>query len=135
MIDVTSQLAVAVINRVGWSPERALDSARTISSQVRGDLDWDQDAGEEWVRVLLGVRVVALVSIVIPFGFILKASNANADFSASSLELVSVPDMDAPVLTCTPDALVAALGERTVSSPAVDVDGFSAEELWFATVS
>jgi hypothetical protein len=135
MIDVTSQLALAALSRADWSPNRAIDLARMISSGMKGCTDWDQDAGEEWIRVLVGARVLALISIVVPFGFILETPIGDQGFSSSGLNLVAVPDMDVRVLTSTREALMAAFGELAVASPALDGDCFSAEELWFVTAS
>ncbi len=135
MIDVTSQLVVSELRRVDWSPDRALDGARAVSARVRGYTDWDEDAGEGWIRILVGTEVLALVSVAVPIGFIREKSNEGLDLSMSGLDLIAVPHIDARVLTCTRDAIAEAFGESAASCLALDVRGFSAEELWFATVS
>lgn len=135
VIDVTSQLIAAMIGRDDWSHGRVLGNARAISVRAMGYIDWDQDAGEEWIRIIVGARVCTFISTAVPLGFLSEASRGSLDVSACHFKIITVPDMNASVLACAPDVLRAAFGESAVDSPALDADCFSAEQLWFATVS
>jgi hypothetical protein len=76
-----------------------------------------------------------VVSTALPVGFLLEEFRAGTDFAVLDAELILVPDMSAGILTCTRDAVVGAFGGRALTSPALDIECFSAEDLWFVTVS
>lgn len=124
MIDVTSQLTVAALRKSEWLHNSAVDNARAISLWAGGVTNWDQDAGEEWIRVLDGARLLALVSVVVPFGFILEDLWEGVSFPVLYLDSAVVSDTGARELTCTCDALIGAFGERLQGSPALSIDCF-----------
>jgi hypothetical protein len=83
--------------------------------------------------VLLGERVVALISIHAPLLLILDDLPDDILLD-QDVSVVHVPAMDAPALTSDTESLQLAFGNRVLSSVAFDAERFSAEDLWFATV-
>jgi hypothetical protein len=103
-----------------------------------GELDWDEDAGEDWARVLTGGKVAVLVSLIGPLAIVIGDATgwdrAEAGEGPGGVVVLEVPGLDAVVLRCDPGVLRAAFGDRVVDNPALDADAFSAGDLWFATV-
>jgi len=98
----------------------------------RAEVDWDEGAGEGWLRVLADAHLVALVSTKLPFVF-LQASTSEVADSVEGVTVVAVSDFYDVQLSCS----LAILGEIFGASPrfrSLDPDGFSANDLWYATV-
>lgn len=133
--DITPKLESA--QRAGeWSREGFLDLLDSLSGALKsGSVDWDHAAGEEWGRVLLGGEVVALLWHRGTFGFVTR-KNAGALAEAlreHSVQFEIVEDWDDVQYKIDPGFLLRASGRGQISS-AFNPAGFSANDLWWATV-
>ncbi len=133
MSDLTEHLASFAAERRVWQQQRSLQAGQQISAWLEADLDWDEGAGEQWIRVREGERVVALIALTGPLIFIRKELIDSIEVD-DAFDLIPVPEMDAHVFDADPATLRLAFGDRAFSSPALDPRSFSAEELWFASV-
>jgi hypothetical protein len=134
VIDVGSSLrAVMEVGR-DWSADRALEIARSIATDAGGDVDWDDEAGEEWVRVVRANRPIAVLLCARPLAFAVEEVADALRRACVDLEVIVVPAMDEPILTSDHDVLAALFGDRVLDSEAFAAESFSVEELWFATV-
>ena len=154
MIDITATMESFIAGKAGWRRQRGAELARATARQLGGELDWDEDAGEDWARVLTGGKVAVLVSLTGPLAIVIgdrtgwsgpEASKNSgigeaagvdevAGAGAGAVVVIEVPELDATVLRCDPGVLRAAFGDRVVDNPALDADAFSAGDLWFCTV-
>jgi hypothetical protein len=62
------------------------------------------------------------------------ASGASRMQAAGPVMVIGVPGFDAVVLRCDRTVLRDAFGDRAWDNPALDVNAFSASDLWFCTV-
>jgi hypothetical protein len=134
VIDLTSQIIAFVAALPSWSVE---DSQRILEALSRGlelPVDWDEDAGEAWGRLVAANGIAALVSMAGPLVLVVNdLADEAAQSVGNAVAIVSVVAMDEPVFTCDATIMAAAFGKR-VGAPTLDAAGFSIEELWFATV-
>ena len=137
MIDVTAKMKSFIAAKAGWRPEQGKELAQVLARQFGDGLDWDEDAGEDWARVLEGEKVTVLVCMTGPMAIVIgdAASRVFVDTGdADALVVIYVPEFDAVVLHCDAIVLRDAFGDRVWDNPALDTDAFSASELWFCTV-
>jgi hypothetical protein len=132
-IDITTQLVEAGRLRSDWAPRRSQSLARALTQAIPdARLDWDEDAGEEWVRVLVDQFVVALVRASTPLVIAVRGELSHLQDIDSGPVVVIVDDLETPWLTATEESLRLAFPEREVS-PTLDPAAFSGMDLWFAT--
>jgi predicted nucleic acid-binding protein len=117
---------------VTWSSEAARDTATTLAHSSGGEVDWDEGAGEEWLRIIDGTRLIALVSTVLPLIFALRNKSESEGFS-EDVVVVPVDDFDAVQLSCSLAILSEAFG-ASERLRVLDPKRFSANDLWYATV-
>lgn len=130
--DFTRELREASKRRASWSLERGRKLVQAISSSIAGaEVDWDEDSGEEWARILLGDRVVAMVRVRIPLAIVLNELSIPASMRREVV-FISVGSLDATSMRADPESVASAFPERVVS-PTLDLNEFSAFDLWFAT--
>ncbi|KAB8189126.1 hypothetical protein FH608_040460 [Nonomuraea phyllanthi] len=129
MTDIGDQVLSAVSKAAAWGPGAALSTAALLAPS--GSVDWDERAGESWVRALDDDEVTALVSIRLPLLLATPDRLAGAALPAEVVA-VAVGDLDEPALSCPETALAAAFGEAAVAR--LDSDAFSATDLWYVTV-
>lgn len=131
MIDIDDTLQLALDAASSWTSAAALNLARAIGED--GAIDWDDGAGESWIRVIdRDGRVVAFVSVDLPFVMVEEAA-VPSDGSLSSFPHVVVPDLAEPALAATGQVLRDVFG----NSPRLDIidpNAFSANDLWYTTV-
>jgi hypothetical protein len=134
MTDITDELQSFAARRLAWSSSLSLQLAGSIAGQLGGGRDWDADAGEDWARVLIGGRVVALVCLLGPLIIIdgRMAAHVNTDFYDGPK--IEVESFSETLLECNPRVLGLALGESVLKSPAFNPASFSANDLWFSSV-
>ncbi|WP_020392518.1 hypothetical protein [Kribbella catacumbae] len=133
MIDITEPLArLAGEGAPIWTSDVASVLAAKLARSVDGALDWDEDAGEEWLSVLTdGIRVAALsarLRLVLTIEGVPLESVAGQDVIA-----IVVPSFDDPILRSDLSALANAFGGEQMFRT-LDTEKFSANDLWFATV-
>lgn len=132
-MDIAAQLLEAASRRTSWSIERASDLARTVAALVPGaEVDWDDDSGEEWARILVDRFVIALVRAQLPLVIVVRGEVGRLRALGSGVVVVIVDDMDTPRLSCRSDVISQVFPEREVS-PTLEPEAFSALDLWFAT--
>lgn len=132
MISIDDSLRRAASAASAWSPRIAREVANTIARGLTADVDWDEGAGEEWLRVMDGPRQLALVSIKVPFAFI--STNAEGSkSSATEIVTIDIDDFDKVQLSCSPLILAEVFGSSD-RLDALDSESFSANDLWYSTV-
>ncbi|MFF2628230.1 hypothetical protein ACFVUN_20980 [Kitasatospora griseola] len=128
MYDVTSTVGRAG-GRSHWSGEKAVSAAREAALVLAAKVDWDDDAGEDWVSLLVRGVQVLMISAKVPLAVSLEGSC----WEPVGIEVVSVPSFEAPLLRCEFAVLSEVLGDGRAAL-ALDADRFSANDLWFATI-
>ncbi|MEV4324294.1 hypothetical protein AB0J37_18840 [Microbispora rosea] len=133
MIDISQPLTLAHRSQ-SWTIAAAVEAAATVASHVRGEVDWDEGAGEEWARVILEGESIFMISMAMPFA-IASLSVPEDAIQNDLIQVVWVPSLGSPVLTCDPEALEAGFGDlKSRSSVSLAIGGFSAKDLWYITV-
>jgi hypothetical protein len=134
MIDITPELQAFIAQQQDWGNDQSAEVAAAVAGELSAQLDWDRDAGEDWARVLLsdnsGVMICMSGPLVITTADVaMKITAKTGDFP-----VITVPSLDAIELTCDAQILRAAFGDQAWNNPALKVQHFSADELWFTTV-
>ncbi|MFE4660599.1 hypothetical protein ACFRFJ_28390 [Streptomyces hydrogenans] len=133
MIDVSEALAHLHDPPVAWSEELAVGIAGSLAGSVGGTVDWDADADEEWLSVLVRGARVAMVSPTLPLVVADEGVAGDARVLAPVGTVITVPSFDASVIRCDIAVLGRVFGEEDKFRE-LRMDTFSANELWFATV-
>jgi hypothetical protein len=129
--NIDNNLLAAHRDSGAWTPAAAQAAARRIAAE-RSVVDWDDGAGEGWIRLLAGTAVEAYVSVAVPL--LIAASSAGIPEELRPvLQTILVEDLDSPELCATVNVLEAVFG---ASGRIADLDpaAFSANDLWYATV-
>jgi hypothetical protein len=134
MIDITPVLESFIVRRPGWRPEFSVQAAAAIARELVTHVAWDEGAGEDWARVLAGDQGGVMIFMAGPLVVASHDVAQRVRMAAGDLPAVTVPTLDAAVLSCQAEALRAAFGDRVWDHPALNVERFSADELWFCTV-
>ena len=93
MISIDESLRRAASAAAVWSPAAAREVAATLARSLGAKVDWDEGAGEEWLRVIDGPRFVALISVALPFVFV-QRDGYGSEGSNGDLAVVAVDDFD-----------------------------------------
>lgn len=134
-IDLTNFLRGAVSRTSDWSSTSALSLGQRIQQRLPGsELDWDDEAGEEWIRILLGGRAVTIISTVFPVVFYRPdgATAVLAESASPSLALMEAEDWDGARYAVSDTTAVLPAGKPW--SPDIDPSAFSINDLWWMTV-
>lgn len=117
---------------IEWSEGEARAFADDVNRWAMAIIDWDDDAGEEWISLIAQKVRVCMISTRIPLVFVAEGMPWPGEH-ASHVEVIRVPSFDAPVLRCNLDSLRRVL-ETDQAFSMLDGDEFSANDLWFATI-
>src|SRR4051794_33400054 len=136
MYDATDAFASAR-SRGPW-PMRALVDAVSTDPALQGmRVEWDENAGEEWLRILKTSMVLALVWVPGPLVIATSGHHEIVDeierITGHTVEQLAVPHLDSPVLALRPDRLNELWPDREWPTGAVDPSALSAHDLWYAT--
>jgi hypothetical protein len=135
MNDITPQLRSFIARRAAWASGDSLGIAKALARAIGARIDWDERAGENWIRVIADTRVVALISTLGPLTVMVdEAAGVIQDYAGPHPEIVIVSSVEDVVLRADREVLLEAFGERVRNSPAFDPACFSAEDLWFISV-
>lgn len=131
-LDIGTSLDLAMT--VPWNLERARRVLQRLAVQTEGaTVDWDEGAGENWARVLVGTRVRAFVWMK---GRLVIAAAVPEDVVAElhreRIVVLQVPDMDSECF-CADRSAITGFAGRPISE-ALNEAQFSAEELVWATL-
>jgi hypothetical protein len=128
-----------------WDADELDQLLRSIQADLpSSQLEWDLDAGEEWVRILNAGEVDALiraptsVSRSHRFAFVCTTSAAaellRPLFVRDRVEVVELADFELPTISVQVDDLAAFIGASPPPAYAFDANHFSANDLWFVSV-
>lgn len=131
MINIDSDLAHATTVASDWSREAAHATASTLAISASARIDWDDGAGEQWLRILKAHRVIALVSVQVPL-VIAEGPRRTAD-APERVVVIHVSDFDEPEIAASKETLASAFGSSE-RFHILDTVGFSVNDLWYATV-
>src|SRR3954465_12793078 len=134
--DATDAFAAAR-SRGSW-PMHALVEAVATDPALQGmRVEWDEDAGEEWLRILKTSMVLGLVWVPGPLVVATSGHHEIVDeverLTATTVEQIAVPHLDSPVLCLQPDRLTDIWPGREWPRDAIDPACLSAHDLWHAT--
>ncbi|MFD7553346.1 hypothetical protein ACFV9E_02265 [Streptomyces sp. NPDC059835] len=133
MIDVSDALARLGDPPVTWCEEVAVEIADYLARSVGGVVDWDKQADEEWLSILVQDARVAMVSTTLRLIVAEARISGGLQLPAQNGTVILVPSFDAPVMCCDITVLGRAFGEEEKLRE-LEMDTFSANDLWFATV-
>ncbi|MGW1767542.1 hypothetical protein ACWCQL_26225 [Streptomyces sp. NPDC002073] len=133
MIDVTD-----VLERLGdppatWSEAVAVEIADLLARSAGGVVDWDKDADEEWVTVLVCDVRVAMVSVTLRLIVAEERLSGELPALAQGGMVILVPSFGASVMHCNISLLGRVFGDEGKFRE-LRMETFSADDLWFATV-
>ncbi|MCP4548383.1 MAG: hypothetical protein GY835_18130 [bacterium] len=134
-IDITKKLELAQ-EAGNWNKGVFHDVLDKLAgAPAGGSIDWDYEAGEEWGRILVGGEVGALLWLRGAFAFL---GLSHADVLSRVLQeypvqFEVVDDWDEARYRIDRLSLLRLSGRGQVSE-AFDTAGFSANDLWWATV-
>lgn len=135
-IDITAKLQLAQETGT-WSKEAFHDLLGQLAGALAGGrLDWDHEAGEDWGRILVRDEVVALLWHRGKFAFVgLRHANVlSRVLREYSVQSEVVDDWDEPRFKIDRLSPLLQSPGRGQVSDAFDPAGFSANDLWWATV-
>ncbi len=134
-IDITRKLESARRDPA-WTKELFRQLLEKVAAAMAGSsIDWDGQAGEEWGRVLLGGEVVVLLWLEGGFAF-LNVSYADVlsqMLGSHSVQFEVVDDWEEARYKGDRASLLRLSGRGQLSET-FDPAGFSANDLWWATV-
>ncbi|WP_370412390.1 hypothetical protein [Streptomyces fradiae] len=133
MIDVSDALARLVDQPLTWREEAAVEIADHLARSVGGVVDWDEEADEEWLSVLVRDARVAMVSTTLRLILAEERTSGDLEVLANGGTVILVPSFDAPVMHCDIAVLGRVFGEEEKLRE-LELETFSANDLWFATV-
>ncbi|MER6154972.1 hypothetical protein ABT147_05425 [Streptomyces sp. NPDC001868] len=133
MIDVSDVLARLVDPPVTWREEVPVEIADYLARSVGGVIDWDKEADEEWLSVLVRDARVAMVSTTLRLIVAEERILGDLQVLAQGGTVILVPSFDALVIRCDIAVLGRAFGEEEKLRE-LEIETFSANDLWFATV-
>ena len=132
MTNIDADVRRAASSAASWSGEAAHDVAATLARAHQAKIEWDEGAGERWLRVVDAGHVSALVSSVLPLALIERSLASTAD-PLQRVTKIFVADVDGAELSCSPDVLAEVFGSPDRFN-VIDPTNFSANDLWYATV-
>lgn len=137
MTDISPVLRRAAATVAHWSVGDVRAAATALSSgESSRHADWDEEAGERWARVLDDDGVIGFVSGQVPL--IIVRSGVEPFAAEAAVEVVKVNATDADELRADLGAIQEALPELAAAirddPTLLNLDAFSAEALWFASV-
>jgi hypothetical protein len=136
MYDVTDALLAA--RRHGpWPVQTLVDAVATDPALSGMRVEWDESAGDEWLRILKTSMVLGLVWVPGPFVIATSGHHEIVDeverLTGTTVEQVAVPHLDSPVLCLRPDRLTEVWPDGQWPVGAIDPECLSAHDLWYAT--
>lgn len=105
-----------------------------LSASVEGaKADWDEEAGEDWARVLVGTQVVAFVWMRAPLAIVSSVpESVLSGLAERQVAVAQVPDMGSACLCVERRSCVTQFAGRPISD-VFNHECFSAEDLVWAT--
>ena len=134
-IDITAKLELAQ-ETGNWNKGLFQDLLDKLAGALTdGSADWDYEAGEDWGRILVGGEVVALLWLRGAFAFLglSQADVLSRVLQEHPVQFEVVDDWDEARYRIDRLSLLRISGRGQVSE-AFDPSGFSANDLWWATV-
>jgi hypothetical protein len=125
--------------RGAWPAQSVIDAlpGSTVPAFDGLRCEWDEAAGEEWIRLLKTSMVLALLWVPGP---LVIATTGHHDIDDEierlcgiSVEQVNVAHIDSPVLSIRHDVIGQIWPDRDWPTGAIDPAAMSAHDLWYAT--
>ncbi|WP_159062007.1 hypothetical protein [Streptomyces sp. WM6368] len=133
MIDISSVLESICGTGDKWVSGAAGAVAGDLARSIGADIDWDGDAGEEWLSLLVEDARVAIVSAELPLIVTLECHSFDSSAVSRGARIVAVSSFETPELCCDSAVLRRTFGEMQAYGT-LNPDSFSGNDLWFATV-
>jgi hypothetical protein len=136
VMDISEKLIIASAKTENWSESHFFQIVSECAAVLpESSIDWDNEAGEEWGRILIGDVVVAILCVRIPFCVFHHSWKTSliSILEKRNLVTVEVQDWDAREF-CAQPSIVLQIFKCDSLSNAVDFSQFSLNEFWWATV-
>ncbi|MFD7084748.1 hypothetical protein [Streptomyces sp. NPDC059918] len=133
MTDVSGALARLGDPPAAWREEVAVGIADDLARSLGGVVDWDGEADEEWMSVLVQDSRVAMVSTALRLVVAGERVVGHLQIRTPGVSVIAVPSFDAPAMRCDVAVLARVFGGEGKFGE-LDPEAFSANDLWFATV-
>jgi hypothetical protein len=130
-IDIDPILVAALKSSASWTGAAAQTAARKIADETFR-IDWDDGAGEAWIRLISGGEVKAYISVEVPLMLAVEGVGTGKDVDPS-LQVIIMQDVEQPVLAASTEVLHQIFGKSDRLSR-LDITSFSGNDLWYATV-
>lgn len=126
-INIDSLLLSALANADPWSAAQAEKLARDRAAMAGLSVDWDRDSPESWIRLMGQDEPVAYLYVGLPIVL------ATEHFGwPDPVVAVKLDSLDAALMTAAEVLMAAAFGHAVLTG--LQTTGFSADDLWYATV-
>jgi len=124
----------AACRRPGWSSQLLKATLTSLAEVLPGSVpDYDEDAGEEWGRLLLRDQVLAIIWLRGAFAMVHRDfADLVPRLTSAGMVVEVVFDWDAPLYSLELEDLRSLFGRETITD-AVNPSRLSANELWWAT--
>jgi len=129
LIELEDYLARASARRDAWSPEIAWRVAEDLAARQGADLDWDPDAGEGWITVLVAGQAATMIAVDLPLMIVTDGGSA----APNDIVRIVVPDFGSKILRCSPDVLEESFG-YSIGRDGIDFERLSASDLRWSTI-
>lgn len=129
--DVTEVFSRAHANRTLWMSEKASEAIQHIQASDQSlKLNWDQ--GEDWAIFTLNGEPVLYLCLVLPVAF---AKPAHVSLIPSGIEVIPVTDFAKDTFRIVPEVAAIVFPNRIwQDKEVVDIEKFTVQDLWWATV-
>lgn len=135
-ISLTEKITIAIAKAENWSKGNFLKVSSEMTIVLSGScFDWDADAGEEWGRLLFDDIVVAILRVNFPFCVVSESWEVTLApiLEKSDIVILSVQDFEAEVFCIDPSMIKNFFGRDSLPN-SIDLEKFSINELWWATI-
>jgi hypothetical protein len=119
--------------RHSWGTEQIRQVLECVGRTApSGKIELDEEAGENWARVVLGSSVVCLLSVKCPLAIVIEQYLPRFSECVSNVIVVSVRAMESEDYTASHETVRRLRG----AEPPVEFNPrrFSMDQLWWATV-
>lgn len=136
--DITMLLERSESQAAQWSTADMLKVVELARDLLKGDssIDWDPGVPEEWARLFVDRRLVLAVNCVTPVAIVVTPADTQLLTLLDELGVIPIttPDWDRPEFSANPE-VIQRVFRRSWWSDAIDPGAFSANDLWWMTVT
>jgi hypothetical protein len=132
IIDISNQLHTIITKKSKWNRQKFIEIVLFILRRnAKSWVQWDEDSGELWARVLLGDKVIAIISSVQPIALLAHSFNEQLVTQLEDdIVVIKFHEYDGQEFSLDPEVYYKLFGERWRTETS-DIMRFSAHDLYF----